>query len=475
MFTLLCPDALYETLPHLAPPSPRQVRPKKRVGIISSLIGGDEPHGLLVQPVVRDLKNIFDFFVVSVGSKQPSQEFYKITNGNVFNTGYDEMETKQTLHSLELDCLIFLEAMNTAQLYFLGFQRFAEVQVLIMGAPVTSGIETFDYFLSGDLLEHPYRTQLKSDHYTEQVVLFDGQAISFPDSQHHLPQDVALAAGDAHSNITALEQMSLLQKQQDTHLFLCFQNIVKIQPRFDHVLIDILQADPKAHIILQASRHAAQTSSLSNRLKKTLQERLCGYTSLQNCPTESFQSRIHFIARIPSDQMIEFLQRSGTSSVVLQPFPFDGSKTTSDALNAGIPIVTFPQTNLRGRMTSALLRAMFADDVPNDIAMCCIANSISEYVSKALRLTSDLQFRSQVSAAIQKQSHRIFNNKSVSLEWAKFLSRALEQRISDQELEYEIGFGDKDKHYRSFSAKTIEKDQRDWRESVMLGDRKSVV
>ncbi len=473
MFTLLCPEELFEVSPHLALTSPRQVRPKKRVGIISSLIGGDEPHGLLVQPVVRDLKNIFDFYIISVGSTEPSEEFYKVPDGNVFSTGYNEMETKQTLHSLELDCLIFLEAMNTAQLYFLGYQRFAEVQILVMGAPVTSGIETFDYFLSGDILEHPYRTQLKSDHYTEQVVLLDGQAISFPDSQHHLPQDVALAAGDAHSNITALEQITLLE-QEDTHLFVCFQNIVKIQPHFDHVLIDILQADPKAHIILQASRHAAQTSSLRNRLKKTLRERLCGYASTKNCPTQSFESRIHFIARVPSDQITDFLQRSGTSSVVLQPFPFDGSKTTSDALNAGMPLVTFPQRSLRGRMSSALIRAMFADDVPNDVAMCCIANSVSEYVSKALRLTSDVQFRSQVSAAIQKHSHRIFSNKSVSLEWAKFLSRALEQRISDQELEYEIGFGEEDKHYRSFTAKAIEKDQRDWRESIMLGRRSTI-
>jgi len=125
-------------------------------------------------------------------------------------------------------------------------------------------------------------------------------------------------------------------------------------------------------------------------------------------------------------------------------------------------------------MTGTILRAMFADDVPNDIAMCCIANSVSEYVSKALRLTSDQQFRNQVIAAIQKTKNRIFNNKSVSLEWAKFLSRALEQRISDQELEYEIGFGEGDKHYRSFTAKAIEKDQRDWRESVMLG-RRSII
>jgi hypothetical protein len=38
-------------------------------------------------------------------------------------------------------------------MYFLGYQRFADVQVMVMGAPVTSGIDTFDFFISGELLE----------------------------------------------------------------------------------------------------------------------------------------------------------------------------------------------------------------------------------------------------------------------------------------------------------------------------------
>ena len=474
MFSHLCPNELFEISQHLNQTNLQPNRPKKRVGIISSLVGGDEPHGLLVKPVLKDLKNIFDFYIISVGLKSPSQEFYTITDGRVFTTGLDDMEAKRILHSLELDCLIYLEALNTAQLYFLGYQRFSEVQILVMGAPVTSGIGTFDYFLSGDLLEHPFRTQLRADSYTEQVVLFDGQAISFPATQHHLPQDLALAAGDAHTNMTSLERMALLASQ-DTHLYICFQNIVKIQPVFDHVLIDILLADRKANIILQASRHAAQTKTLTNRLEKTLEERLCGFNVSDQCSTESFQSRIHFLARIPSDEMIEFYQRSGSSSVVLQPFPFDGSKTTSDAINAGIPPVTYPQPNLRGRMTHTLITAVLAaDDVPSDVAMCCSANSVSDYVSKALRLTSDHQFRRRVSASIQKHAHRIFSNKSVSLNWAKFMTRALELRMSDHELEYEIGMSEKDKHYRSFSAKALENNQRRWSNSVMLGHRPNI-
>jgi protein O-GlcNAc transferase len=56
--------------------------------------------------------------------------------------------------------------------HFLGHARLAPVQVLFWGNPMTSGNSAIDYFISGDRLEHPYRTLLHDDDepYTEQVV-----------------------------------------------------------------------------------------------------------------------------------------------------------------------------------------------------------------------------------------------------------------------------------------------------------------
>jgi predicted O-linked N-acetylglucosamine transferase (SPINDLY family) len=56
--------------------------------------------------------------------------------------------------------------------HFLGHARLAPVQVLFWGNPMTSGNSAIDYFISGDRLEHPYRTLLHADDepYTEQVV-----------------------------------------------------------------------------------------------------------------------------------------------------------------------------------------------------------------------------------------------------------------------------------------------------------------
>ncbi|KAL3787058.1 hypothetical protein HJC23_011742 [Cyclotella cryptica] len=476
MFTELCPSALFEVSSHLVTPnneSTATMEPseeKRRVGFISSFIGDDEPHGLLVLDVIRSLSrtDIFDFFVISIGAKSPSSEFYRAAKGNVYTTGFDDSKARNLLKSLKLDCLVYLEAMNDATIYFLGYQRYAQVQILVMGSPVTSGVPTFDYFISGDLLEHPFRTQLRDEHYSEQVVLFEGQAISFPETQFHPLQDSALAAGDAISlsNHTSLDKMRILRRK-NAHIYLCFQSVFKIQPSFDHVLADILQADYQGHIVLQASRHAHQTSSFDSRIKAVLEKRFCN-AEFKECPAmKDAYSRVHFIARVTSDKVLKLMQQS---SVILHPFPFGGSKTAFDAINAGIPLVTYPQRYLRGRMAAVVLRFMDLHEVDPDAATCCIADTSSDYVSKAIRLASDENYRFRVSQAFRERRKRIFDDKFIALEWGKLLTRALGVRVTEEDLISKMGYQRGDYQHEEYFAKKVKEEQSRWRQSVMLSD-----
>lgn len=470
MFTELCPPELFEVSPHLMTSNNKTTNTKKKVGFISSLIGDDEPHGLLVLDVIRSLSstNYFDFFVISNGPKAPSSEFYRVTNGNVYATGFDDYKARELLKSLELDCLVYLEAMNDAMMYFLGYQRFAKVQILAMGSPVTSGLPTFDYFVSGDMLEHPFRTQLNADHYSEQVVLFDGQAISFPETQYHPRQDSDLAAGEAKSlsTLSPLDELKLLRRN-NVHIYLCFQSIFKIQPLFDHVLADILQADYKGHVVLQASRYSNQTAALQSRIQTVIQERFCGaYTSDCTAMADAY-SRVHFVARVTSDKVHDLMQQA---SVILHPFPFGGSKTASDAINAGIPIVTYPQPYLRGRMAAVFLRVMDLHEVDPDAATCCIASSVLDYVSKAIRLATDESYRTRVRQALQERRNHIFDDKFIALEWGKLLTRALGIKATEEDLVSRMGFQREPYHQDNYFAAKVQEEQFRWRQSVLLSD-----
>eukprot|EP00957_Ditylum_brightwellii_P057704 4375595-Ditylum_brightwellii.AAC.1 len=90
-------------------------RQKLRVGFISSLFGGDAPH-------------------VGIGSKKPSRDFVDAT-AEYFHVGYYDELAREVLISQKLDCLVFAEMQNEAIAHFLGYYRFAPIQILVMGAP----------------------------------------------------------------------------------------------------------------------------------------------------------------------------------------------------------------------------------------------------------------------------------------------------------------------------------------------------
>jgi len=116
------------------------------------------------------------------------------------------------------------------------------------------------------------------------------------------------------------------------------------------------------------------------------------------------------------------------------------------------------------------IKAMKLGDIDPDAASCCIANSVSDYVTKALRLASDLDYRARVVDAIRERSDRIFNDKMISVEWGKLLTRALDIRISDEELMLQVGFEPEARHQEAYISKMVEDEQFRWRKSVLLGE-----
>jgi hypothetical protein len=57
-------------------------------------------------------------------------------------------------------------------------------------------------------------------------------------------------------------------------------------------------------------------------------------------------SRLHLLPRVSSER---FQHLVSLADAALHPFPFDGSKTAADMLQAGVPYVTLPAEYLRGR------------------------------------------------------------------------------------------------------------------------------
>eukprot|EP01083_Nonionella_stella_P021959 60742_1 len=138
-----------------------------------------------------------------------------------------------------------------------------------------------------------------------------------------------------------------------------------------------------------------------------------------------------------SNQVQELYQ---SATVALHPFPFGGSKTAFDTFSANVPLVTFPQRYLRGRMAATFYATMALEEIYPEAAVavaahiCCVGNDISDYIVKALRLGMDQEYRAHVVSAIRSRKHRIHADTEISFEWARFLTRAIGVFVGDEEL-----------------------------------------
>lgn len=486
-------------------PNTTQIK-RKTIVFVSCLFSGSEPHGQLVIDVIKRLpKLIFECIAVGIGSKPPGNNFLSALNGNYYASGNNRDMAAELIVSLNPECVVFVENINSPIMHFLAYERFAPIQILLMGAPITGGIPSIDYFLSGDRLEHPFRTQASGDlshmePYTEQVVLFDGQAISFPEHQYHPQQDSSLSAGEAmyssysitnsngdHSNHIGYDDLNVPIVEKGS-IYMCFQNIFKMHPIFDSVIVDVLHGDPRGHFVLQAARVNHKTNLVKERIKKVVTETTCSKIPYSNpvkkrklenesenilsnstknemdicSEAKALLSRIHFIPRVNSDQLTFLFQRA---TVVLHPFPFDGSKTASDVLGSGVPLVTFPQRYLRGRLASTLYATMALHEIDTGVksTTCCIASDIGDYISKVLRLGLDTEYRNRVANAIQLRKHRIYDDQETSFEWARFLTRALGVRITDEDLSRQMDYVPQSWQKAEFHSEIILDQQRRWR------------
>lgn len=117
-----------------------------------------------------------------------------------------------------------------------------------------------------------------------------------------------------------------------------------------------------------------------------------------------------------------FLRFISLADLLLHPFPFGGSKTALDSLVMSKSLVALRGDSLRSRMASSLLMSLGNDTFVKE---CCVADTVSEYVEKALHLGRNETYRDVVSKFFARNVHRVFSDSTYVSEWSKFIERAV--------------------------------------------------
>jgi len=267
---------------------------------------------------------------------------------------------RAAIAAAELDVVHFPEIGMDHMAYFLAFARLATLQTVAWGHPITTGLRTIDMFISVADMEPPDAAA----HYTERLVTLRGLtfAAAPPPELEANRSDAGLKSHPA---------------------YLCGQSLYKVHPDFDATIAQILREDRKGHVyFVSLGRHADKL--FKARLAATL---------------GGDMDRVHVL---PRTTKFGFLELSKAADVVLDVPQWSGGKTSLETLAMGTPIVHMPGDFMRGRHTLAFYRRM-GIHVPE-------VSSTREYVTTAVRIAHDRDFRGALSGQIKEAQSTLFED-----------------------------------------------------------------
>ncbi|MBM3580691.1 MAG: tetratricopeptide repeat protein [Alphaproteobacteria bacterium] len=291
----------------------------------------------------------------------------------------------RTLFADRLDALIFTDIGMDKTTFALAALRFAPVQATCIGHPVTSGLPTIDYFLSGELIEPPGGEA----HYSEKLVRLPNMSIRLFDpslSKDRRPkprESFGLGADDI--------------------VYLCTQSAFKYLPRYDRIYVAIAKAVPKAKLVFIRPNPPEKHAPFLARLARAFAAE--GLERDQHCL---------FLDRL-SPHDFDALHRVG--DIFLDTPGWSGGNTTHQALAMDLPVVTLPGEFMRGRVSYGMLRMIGVEDT--------VARDVDDYIAIAIRLGREPELRARVRAKIAANRHKLYNDETCVRGLEKFLVEAV--------------------------------------------------
>ncbi len=272
------------------------------------------------------------------------------------------------------DILFYLDIGMDITTYLLAFMRLAPIQMATIGHPVTSGIETIDYFLSSRGME----PDNAAEHYSEALLLSEVPAmmVAAPACRPKSRADFGLVP--------------------ERRYYVCPQSLFKFHPDFDAVLRALLTADAEAELLLIEGSYPAWRRLLTARFERVL---------------GPLAARIRWLPRMSQDDFVNLIQ---LADVMLDPHHFGGGMTSYEALAVGTPVVTRPGSMMCGRVTDALYQriGLRGLTVTDDQA----------YVATATELAKNPAQRAQIVAEMTRLKDAAFLDERAVVETAAQLA-----------------------------------------------------
>jgi protein O-GlcNAc transferase len=221
----------------------------------------------------------------------------------------------------------------------------APLQVTYLGYPDTTGLATIDYRLTDALTDPPGASER---FHTEALVRLPQGFLTYQPSLESPPINALPALGDDH--IT----------------FGSFNNATKLNTAVIALWAQILRALPRAHLLLKAAQLG--DADTAERFRQR-------FVSEGIAP-----ERVQTLGAFASEG--DHLKVYHRIDIALDPFPYNGTTTTCEALWMGVPVITLAGTTHAGRVGVSLLTQAGLPEL--------ITPTPQAYVELAIELANDL-------------------------------------------------------------------------------------
>jgi predicted O-linked N-acetylglucosamine transferase (SPINDLY family) len=275
-----------------------------------------------------------------------------------------DVEVAAMLRAEEIDIAIDLKGYTTDGRTAIFAHRAVPIQVNYLGYPGTMGARYFDYII-GDADVIPVGHEA---FYTEKVV-------RLPDTYQVNDSKRVI------SNCTP--SRAEVGLPESGFVFCCFNNNFKIGPDIFNMWMRLLKRVESSVLWLYEDNAAA----------------------LRNLRLEAESRGVRADRLVPATRMPlpEHLARHRLADLFLDTLPVNAHTTASDALWAGLPVLTCTGNTFAGRVATSLLRAIGLPEL--------IAGNLTDYEALALKLATTPALLSDIRAKLAKNrnTHPLFD------------------------------------------------------------------
>jgi len=337
---------------------PSRAPPKKiRIGYYSADFRNHAIAYLIAEMLERHDKNAFEIYAFNLHPGKPdeiSARIFAAVNQVIDLSDKSDMNAAQLSRALNIDIAIDLGGHTLDSRTGIFAHRCAPVQVNYLGFPGTLGATYYDYIMADATVIPEDQRQ----HYLEKVV--------------YLPH--CYQPNDAQRKISErIFSRSELGLPEHGFVFCCFNNGYKILPETFDGWMRILHA-VEGSVLWLLDHNALATRNLQREAQAR------GIDA----------HRLIFAARMP---LADHLARHRLADLFIDTLPYNAHTTASDALWAGLPVLTCMGTTFAARVAGSLLRTM---DLPE-----LITHTQAAFEARAIALAQDPSELSEIQSKLR--------------------------------------------------------------------------